>query len=274
MLNIGDFARLGPVSPRMLRHYDQLGLLEPEYVDPVTNYRWYGVGQLARLHQLLTFRDLGFGLDEIASLLEQEPTVDQLRALLQKRRDDIESTIDAERNRLSRVEAHINALEGSGLMSTQNIVIKQAQPVRVAEMTKVVGGYGYENIGPAFRELVPLLFAELQNQNVEPVMCVGYYEDARDDGSVVAHVGFDIGQQDVSATDDLQLVELPSVEVASVMHKGGFEQIDRVYEPLLKWVDDSGHHRDGLCRELYLEWNEQDPSQSVTEIQVPIATNT
>jgi DNA-binding transcriptional MerR regulator len=56
MLNIGEFARLGQVSPRMLRHYDQLGLLRPERVDAETGYRSYGVHQLVRLHRLLALR--------------------------------------------------------------------------------------------------------------------------------------------------------------------------------------------------------------------------
>jgi DNA-binding transcriptional MerR regulator len=60
MLNIGEFARLGQVSPRMLRYYDRFGLLVPDRVDPDTGYRSYGVGQLVRLHRLLALRDLGF----------------------------------------------------------------------------------------------------------------------------------------------------------------------------------------------------------------------
>ncbi len=49
MLNIGDFASHGRVSVRMLRHYDAIGLLRPARVDPVTGYRSYEAGQLARL---------------------------------------------------------------------------------------------------------------------------------------------------------------------------------------------------------------------------------
>ena len=44
MLNIGEFARIGQVSPRMLRHYDEIGLLKPNFVDPRTAYRSYEVG--------------------------------------------------------------------------------------------------------------------------------------------------------------------------------------------------------------------------------------
>jgi DNA-binding transcriptional MerR regulator len=43
MLNIGKFARLAQVSPRMLRHYDEIGLLRPDRVDPANGYRRYSV---------------------------------------------------------------------------------------------------------------------------------------------------------------------------------------------------------------------------------------
>lgn len=56
MFNIGEFARLGRVSVRMLRHYDALGLLRPARVDPVTGYRYYEARQLSRLNRLLAHR--------------------------------------------------------------------------------------------------------------------------------------------------------------------------------------------------------------------------
>src|SRR4051812_24844893 len=133
MLSIGDFARLGQVSPRMLRHYDQIGLLTPEHVDPATGYRSYGVAQLARLHRLLALRDLGFGLEHIAELLDDDVSVEQLRGMLRLRRGQIEQTVAEEQARLRRVEAHLRALEGSTAMPTEEIVIKRTQPLRIAE---------------------------------------------------------------------------------------------------------------------------------------------
>jgi DNA-binding transcriptional MerR regulator len=76
MLNVGEFATLGQVSPRMLRHYDQLGLLAPERVAPETGYRSDGVQQLVRLHRLLALRDLGFTLERISGLLDGEPPLE------------------------------------------------------------------------------------------------------------------------------------------------------------------------------------------------------
>ncbi len=42
MLKIGDFSKLSRISIRMLRHYDEIGLMEPRVVDPATGYRYYG----------------------------------------------------------------------------------------------------------------------------------------------------------------------------------------------------------------------------------------
>ncbi len=59
MFKIGDFSKLGQVSVRMLRHYDQLGLLKPDHIDTFTGYRYYAVEQLVRLNRILFFKDFG-----------------------------------------------------------------------------------------------------------------------------------------------------------------------------------------------------------------------
>ena len=59
MFGIGDFARHGRVSVRMLRHYDAIGLLRPAHVDPGTGYRYYRAGQLADLNRIVALKDLG-----------------------------------------------------------------------------------------------------------------------------------------------------------------------------------------------------------------------
>jgi len=141
MLNIGDFARLGQVSPRTLRHYDDLGLLRPERVDASNGYRSYSVGQLARLHRIVALRDLGFGLEEIGELLLDESPVEQLGTMLRARRAQIEQGVAEEQARLLRVEAHLRAIERSTLVPT-NVVIKTSQPIRIAEASGLAPGFG------------------------------------------------------------------------------------------------------------------------------------
>jgi DNA-binding transcriptional MerR regulator len=273
MLTIGEFARLGQVSPRMLRHYDQLGILRPEQVDGASGYRSYGVAQLARLHRLVALRDLGFGLAQIGAILDEEPTVEQLRGMLLLRRAQIEQTLADEHARLRRVESHLNALEGASPMSMHDVVIKKTEPLRVAAVTDVAEGFGLA-LGPVFERMVPVLLARLQQAMVSFRMMVAWYEEPADDGSVVVHAGFDIGDQPLASTSELEVVELPVVDVAALIHRGSMDDVDPVYEALVRWIDASGYQPVGRSRELYLEWHDDDHLRNVTELQMPIAPAT
>jgi DNA-binding transcriptional MerR regulator/predicted transcriptional regulator YdeE len=270
-MNIGDFARLGPVSPRMLRHYDQLGLLQPEDVDSTTGYRSYSVRQLPRLHRILALRDLGIGLNEISTVLQDNPSVEELRGMLRLRRAQLEDTIAAERDQLARVEAHLRAIERNIEMPSTNVVIKKSQPIRIAEMFAVAPGAGPANIGPIFGALNPQIIERLGKAGLRPGMCVGYYDEAQDDGSIGVHVGFEIGDQEIDTDDTLKITELPVVDVASAVYEGPIDEISSWYEQLYSWVEDSGRDATGSARELYLEWHDDAPAKNVTEIQIPIS---
>lgn len=271
MLSIGEFARLGQVSPRMLRHYDQLGLLRPERVDAATGYRSYGAAQLVRLHRLLALRDLGFGLDQIGALLEDELPVAQLRGMLRLRQAQIEQSLADEHARLRRVEAHLRALEGSAAMPTQNVVVKHTQPLRMAEAAGTAKGFGPDRIGPVLMQLVPVVTAHLQQAGARPGAMVAYYDEPADDGSVVVHAGFDVGDQTVAADGRVQVVDLPVIEVASAVHRGAMDGVEPVYEALVRWIEDSGYRLAGHSRELYLECHDDAPVANITELQIPIA---
>jgi DNA-binding transcriptional MerR regulator len=272
MLNIGEFARLGQVSPRMLRHYEALGLLRPNSVDSASGYRRYGVGQLARLHRIVALRDMGFSLEQVGHLLSEDISLDELRGMLRLRRAQIERTVDEEQERLRRVEAHLRALEWSETVDLQEVIIKHTEPVRVARST--AAGLTHAEVGAAFGRLLPQVIAHLEAAGAKPGISVGAYEDdagAAAEGEIVLHAGFDIGDQDVADGEDVFVVDLPVIEVASAMYRGGDDGIMAAWEALVRWIDDSGYRLVGDCRELYHEWHDDDPSSNLMELQQPIA---
>ena len=69
LLKIGDFSKLSRISVRMLRHYDEIGLLRPVFVDQFTDYRYYAENQLPIVGRITALKDMGFRLAEISSLL-------------------------------------------------------------------------------------------------------------------------------------------------------------------------------------------------------------
>lgn len=253
----------------MLRHYHETSLLVPEQVDDATGYRSYVVAQLTRLHRLLALRDLGFTLDQIGEVLATEPSVDELRGMLRMRRAQIEQTMADDRDRLARVEAHLRALEGSPPMSMQDVVVKYTDPLRLAESSALAEGFG-PALESVFAGLFPEVISHLVNYEVSPGLCVAYYEEPGDDGSVMVHAGFDVGGADVPETVLVRVVDLPVIEVASVVHRGNMIQVGPVYEALVRWIEESGYRFAGRSRELYHESDRDDTSRNVTEIQMPI----
>ncbi|MDR0841571.1 MAG: MerR family transcriptional regulator [Christensenellaceae bacterium] len=65
MYRIGMFSKLGKVTIKTLRHYDEVGLLPPAQVDAETGYRYYTTEQLFKLHKIVALRQMGFSLAEI-----------------------------------------------------------------------------------------------------------------------------------------------------------------------------------------------------------------
>jgi len=87
LLRIGDLARLGGVSIKALRFYDEQELLRPDYVDPQTGYRYYAIEQTHALAQITNLRAVDFSIQEIAALLSAEPTASEITdAIVDKKR--------------------------------------------------------------------------------------------------------------------------------------------------------------------------------------------
>jgi effector-binding domain-containing protein len=156
-------------------------------------------------------------------------------------------------------------------MSSLDVVVKTTEPVRMAEASGVAAGFG-DSLKPLFERLVPKVLGYLAGSAARPGIMVAWYEEPADDGSVVLHVGFDVGDQPVSDGDGIVVIDLPSIKVASVVHRGTMDDIESVYEALVRWIEDSGHERAGRSRELYHEWDDARPDRSITELQMPIAS--
>jgi DNA-binding transcriptional MerR regulator len=146
MFTIGEFARLGDISIRMLRHYDETGLLAPARVDPVTGYRGYTIAQLRDLNRIVALRGLGFSLAEVRQLLSGL-TADELRGMLLLRRTELERQLAADRSSLARVEVRLRAIERENELA-DDIVVKTAPTQRLLAVARPIPGFGPDNIAP------------------------------------------------------------------------------------------------------------------------------
>jgi effector-binding domain-containing protein len=264
MLKIGEFSKLGRVSVKALRHYDEIGLLRPIQVDPFTGYRFYSHDQLPRLNRILALRELGFTLGQVGELLEEGVSADQIRGMLRLRRAELVQELDEGRGRLARVEARLKQIEQEGKMPEYEVVIKHVEPQLVASIRERLGSYS--EIGRLFGELYGYLGPLGAAGPGGSLWHDGEFKESDVDGEAISFL-----TRPVPESGRVKVYELPGATVASLVHRGPMSAIDQAYAALMGWIEANGYRLAGPDREIYLKGgtDPNDPSY-VTELQQPV----
>lgn len=260
MYRIGEFARIGQVSVKTLRFYDEIGLLRPAWTDPQTGYRYYLAAQVVDLNRILALKDLGLALDEVVRVSQGGFPADRLRELLVSKRAEAERQMEDARTRVDRIDAVLSRID------------RDESPSRYAVATKFVGSRlvvslreeiaGFDDLGGLFAEVESHTRRHRARSTRGALFhgCVGTKLDCE----ALAFVGGAVPE-----TDRLRVYELPAVEVASVVYAGPLEGAGEAYEALDAWVRASEHQLAGTCLELYLGGTTFG-TESVVEIQFPL----
>ncbi len=274
MIRIGDFSKLSRVPVKTLRFYDEMGLLRPVAVDRMTGYRYYEFDQLAVLYRILALKDLGFSLEEIGRLLEEDLSIEQMRGMLKLRQAEIRQRVQEEGQRLERVERWLRQIEQEEFMSRYDVVIKKSDGGPVASVRRVVPTPPDQRV--LWDELMDFLDEHKARVSGQP-MALYHDPDFKErdwDIEVVLPIA-----EEIPGSGDVQVYRMPAVEkLACVVHTGPFATIGEAYDALAKWIDENGYHIVGPGRELNLRLpeprgNQNDPN-TVNEIQFPIEKNT
>jgi DNA-binding transcriptional MerR regulator len=272
MFTIGDFARHGRVSVRMLRHYDALGLLRPARTDPSTGYRSYTADQLSRLHRIIALKELGFSLREVGRLLAEDIGQAELRGMLRLRQAQLADEVAAAGARLARIGARLHVIESEGHMSTQDIVVKHLPAVRTAGLTATARAFDPEAItpviGPLFEEVCRLLDAAGVRPQGPAV--AHYVQQAGEEGPVEVYALFPVAAE-IPPSSGLRTFTLPAVaRAATLVHHGSLDNVLASEQLLGRWLETEDARPAGLTREVYLEC--AGPRETwVTELQLPLA---
>lgn len=121
MLSIGEIAHRTGVSRRMLRHWEQEGLLSPALVDPVTGYRRFQDTQLGRIRAIAELRDLGFSLSEIRQLLDPQIAHSSLERILMQQADTLRDQITEASARLAQVQHRVDTIQKKAQEISMNL---------------------------------------------------------------------------------------------------------------------------------------------------------
>ncbi len=274
MFKIGDFSKIGLVSIKTLRHYDEIGLLQPAYVDEQTGYRYYQVDQLPRLNQIMALKDLGFSLSQVKTMLDDNLSVDDMREILAKRRAQIQEQIEAEMRRLAWIEAKIDFVEREGKIPNSQPMIKTTPAMNVLAIREPAPNMA--NWG----ELITRTHTALEKHGVlEIPKCFAvFHGDEYDHEMVDWELAFPVHTK---ATKSIEVMErrrleprqVPAVDVAAcLVHRGSYATLSQGYSSLAYWIKQNGYEINGAGREVYLKIGFQhgNLADNLTEIQFPV----
>jgi DNA-binding transcriptional MerR regulator len=266
VLSIGDFSRATLMSVKMLRHYHEIGLLEPAAIAPDTGYRRYTAEQIPTAQIIRRFRGLQMPLERI--------------------RDVLEASDPATRNVL--IASHLDALQASlaetqaAVASLRNLLDRgpeaEALPVRHKNVEATPAASISETVETKrlalwLRGALGELRATLTAQDLRVTgPAGGIYDDdlfanERGQGTV-----FIPCEGELQAIGRVRFTVIPAAELATVTHHGGVEGLDLAYGALAAHVARRELGVDGPIREYYTVADTDTPDSSAwrTDIGLPI----
>lgn len=279
MFKISDFSRFSRVTIKMLRHYDEIGLLSPAYVDPSTKYRYYSADQLPRLNRIIALKDLGFSLEQIANLLDGDLSGEQLRGMLKLRREEIKQKLTEEETRLARVEARLMQIDLESGSQPYEVLSRTVQSQMVATIREIVGEG--ERISNLFEEIEAYI-AQFEARAISPPLLI-YHDTEYRERELDIEVAIPISTN-VPTTKRVNVYALEgSATMACIVHIGGYESMGQALNLLLRWIEDNDYEIVGAMREVYLRFGAdnvgyklpdayltESKAEFVTELQFPV----
>lgn len=268
MLKIGDFSKLSRVSIRMLRHYDEIGLLAPASIDPFSGYRYYSEDQLPTAGRIAALRDMGFGLTDIGEMLRCYDDRAALAARFDAKQVELKGLATETQQRLQLLDTAINRLRKDASMK-YNVTLKTLPERYVASVRQIIPCYAEEHI------LWQTLMAETAEMNLQPddpcYCSVTFYDGEYKEADVDLEAQKTVRGR-YANTEHVKFKTMPPVTFASATYKGPYEIISEVNAAVAAWVRDNGYEYDAPAFNIYhvSPHETQNPEEFVTEVCYPV----
>jgi DNA-binding transcriptional MerR regulator len=265
-LSIGHFARATHMSAKMLRHYHQIGLLEPADVDPHTGYRRYRAEQIPVAQVIRRFRALDMPLERIQAVLAA-PDLGARNQLISQHLDELQAELAQTQSAVASLRDLLDAPTSSQETGISFRRMEQTPAAAISAMISI------EDAGAWYRGAIGELYGTLAAQNVVDAGPPGgiYSDDlfTNERGQATVFVPC-VGE--LRSLGRVEFTIVPAVELATIVHNGSHNEIDRSYGSLATYVARHALAVDGPIREYYLVGS-QDTRDEVawrTEIGWPI----
>lgn len=272
MFKIGEFSKLTQVSIRMLRYYDDMGLLKPAEVNCENGYRMYSSEQTKTLSKIIMLRDMGFGTEEILKALNNWDN-ELLKIEFRKKEEAIRKIISLEEQKLNRLKNAMKEID-EGNNFNCNFIIKSVPSYEVISLRKTVSNYFAE--AELWAELCEYIKSENLNIKDNSHSFAVYHDKEHKECDVDIEVCIQTSEKSIEK-DGISFRKTEAFETVGVaMVYGNYENISKVYKSFVNWLDENNQYNiAGLTMQICHKgpWNEENPNDYLTEIQIPLKLN-
>lgn len=268
MYKIGEFSRLCQVSVKTFHHYDDVGLLQPASVDRENGYRFYGAEQVARVRCICNLKELGFSLEQIAAVLDGNPTSRQLQDLLHAKQHELQQLARDTHARLAQLDTWLAQMAKEETMPRLDVVVKTTEPQLIASMREQITTP--ERLGEMFAEVTAHITRH-GGKIVGPGTFINHDSEYRD-GCSDMETFFPIATA-IPGSETVHVYELPGVPaMACLIYQGGHNTAsEEARQALATWIEEHGYRINGPDRLAFLHCDEPgDEEKTVVEFQYPV----
>lgn len=270
MFRIGGFSKLTRVSVRMLRYYDEAGLLKPAAIDRFTGYRMYTTDQIPALQKICLLRDMDFNVTEIREVLECWESGDVIGYLEDKKRQ-LSDTIRLEQQRIRKIETAMRDFMENTIETHYNVTMKSVPSHLILSLRETVADHFCEG------NLWERLYAFVEEEQAELApgvnnLAIYHNEEPAGDG-VDIEVGVMAEKRGQDKGGFCYRETEPVEEMACIMVYGPYKNIGTSYHAFACWLEEHGQYEmAGPSRQICHigAYNESDSRNFLTEVQTPV----
>ena len=267
LFQIGEMAKLFRLSVSSIRHYAEIGLIQPEYVDPDTGYRYYSTRQFEVFHTIRYLRALDMPLSEIRAFV-QNRDLGRIQDLLQIQKEAVLQKQRELENVQRKIERRLWQLEDAESSPLGVIQEKELPSCRMVLLRRTLTIGGYEDMEEPLAALVraqgePLAFMGKVGLVMEPERLEREQWGAYDGIFLLP---------DPEDRVTGEILELPQQPGVTLRFRGHHAESPEQYARLMAHIRARGLEPDGFAREITLiDYGvTNDPAQFVTEISIPL----
>lgn len=259
------------ISIRMLRYYDEIGLLKPAKVDLFTGYRMYSAEQIPILQKIVLLRDTKFTTLEIKDIIQRCNDVDILDEL-EKKKVQINKEISIEKQRIDKIDSAIKEIEEKKFKIHCNISFKKVDKMFILSVRDRIPSYFHE--GVLWDRLCESIKREDISVRHDMYNNIAIYHDIEHkDANVDVEVGMLVNKIGENKDGFIYREVEVAPKMAYAMVYGPYINLAKAYEKLAYWIESHNEHMaDKPSRQIcHIGVGDVDnPEEYLTEIQIPL----